>query len=121
MLRLLQLLTGYVRQAFDVLLDEQQLNQLKVCFPHCNSIVLLCDKVLCLPTQRCCLQLVRFWAQHVVKLVNAFHGVRHSIWSSLATLLAHMHAHMPPFRCHALYSAVCKQMLLRIAVHNPQS
>ncbi|KAL3154413.1 hypothetical protein ABBQ32_013885 [Trebouxia sp. C0010 RCD-2024] len=72
--RLLQLLISYVRQQFDTVLEDKLLNQLKV---------------------------VRFWAQHVIKLVSAFESVRHSIWSSLAALLAHIHAHMPPVRSAA--------------------
>lgn len=52
------------------------------------------------------MQVVRFWAQHVMKLVSVFVSVRHSVWSSLAALLAHMHAHLPPVGYVLTYTSV---------------
>ncbi|KAL0056139.1 hypothetical protein WJX82_008033 [Trebouxia sp. C0006] len=68
---LLQLLIGYVGHDFDILMEQQDINQLKV---------------------------VRFWAQHLTRLATAFTAVSQTVWSPLAAMTAHMHNHMPLVR-----------------------
>ncbi|DBA67335.1 TPA: hypothetical protein ACH3X2_001632 [Trebouxia sp. C0005] len=68
---LLQLLIGYVGHDFDILMEQQDLNQLKV---------------------------VRFWAQHLTRLATAFTAVSQTVWSPVAAMTAHMHNHMPLIR-----------------------
>ncbi|KAL0040752.1 hypothetical protein WJX79_004303 [Trebouxia sp. C0005] len=68
---LLQLLIGYVGHDFDILMEQQDLNQLKV---------------------------VRFWAQHLTRLATAFTAVSQTGWSPVAAMTAHMHNHMPLIR-----------------------
>ena len=50
------------------------------------------------------LQVVRFWAQHLIKLATSFRKAGHTSWACLAALLAQMHAHMPLVRSATLYS-----------------
>ncbi|DBB03902.1 TPA: hypothetical protein ACH3X1_012988 [Trebouxia sp. C0004] len=68
---LLKLLIGYVGHDFDIVMEQQDLNQLKV---------------------------VRFWAQHLKRLATAFTAVSQTVWSPLAAMTAHMHNHMPLVR-----------------------
>lgn len=44
------------------------------------------------------LQVVRFWAQHALKLYSTFRTVSEALWGTLAGALAHMHQQLPPVR-----------------------
>jgi hypothetical protein len=91
---------------FDILMEQQDLNQLKV------IVQLVCiASVSCLTKRHWCrfkpaltairlllCQVVRFWAQHLTRLATAFTAVSQTIWSPLAAMTAHMHNHMPLVR-----------------------
>ena len=95
---------------FDILIEQQDLNQLKV------IVQLVCIASLgCLTERRCCCfkpaltaarlllcQVVRFWAQHLTRLATAFTAVSQTVWSPLAAMAAHMHNHMPLVRYYHL-------------------